>query len=123
MVVLLVLATEAHSFALFRCEFTGVARTACCCCPGTEEAEDNATISRACCCSVEQVDASMPTGTQGPQSPTQHVAAPALWMPELRLPAVHVLPPQPPPSAGMRRYAERTRAGPSLIIVHRRLLI
>ncbi|HKO93681.1 MAG TPA: hypothetical protein VJU61_21155 [Polyangiaceae bacterium] len=123
MVVLLVLATEAHSFALFRCKFTGLARTACCC-PGSEEVEDSATISRACCCSVEQVDASMPAGAQGPQSPAQHVvAAPALWLPELRLPTVRMLSLQPPPSAGMRRYAERTRAGPSLIIVHRRLLI
>jgi hypothetical protein len=121
MVVLLIVGTQARSFALFRCELTGVALTACCC-PG-EEGQESAAISRACCCSVEHFEARLPTGSTAPQTVAHLPYAPQSWqlmplVPELRAAVM-----RQPQSAGMRRYAERTRAGPSLTIVHRRLLI
>jgi hypothetical protein len=121
LVLLLLAGTQSRSFALFRCGYTGVALTACCC-PGAEEAETTPQISRACCCNVEQVEGSLPTAAQTPQTSMPLATAP-LCLPEIRRSAGRVVIVEPLPSTGMRRYAERTRAGPSLTIVHRRLLI
>src|SRR5687767_9019799 len=43
-------------FQLWRCRSDGVARTSCCCPtkPGTQQAEQRLTISRARCCDLEQ---------------------------------------------------------------------
>ena len=43
-------------FQLWRCRFDGVARTSCCCPtkPGTQQAEQRLTMSRARCCDLEQ---------------------------------------------------------------------
>lgn len=121
MVVLIVAGTQARSFALFRCELTGTALSTCCC-PGEEEHESPA-ISRACCCSMEQVDASVPTGSTAPETFANLSYAPQAWLATPVVPAWRPVAVREPQSAGMRRYAQRTRAGPSLVIVNRRLLI
>lgn len=121
MVVLLVAGTQARSFALFRCELTDTALSTCCC-PGAEE-QESASISRACCCSVEQVEASLPTGSPAPEKFADVSYVPHAWQPTPVVPTWRAVAVRQHQSAGMNRYAERTRAGPSLIIVNRRLLI
>jgi hypothetical protein len=121
MVVLLMAGTEARSFALFRCALTGAALSTCCC--PAEEVQESAAISRACCCGVEQVEASLPTGFTAPETFAHLSYAPQAWRPTPVVPTGRAVAVREPQSAGMRRYAERTRAGPSLIIVNRRLLI
>jgi hypothetical protein len=110
-----------RSFALFRCAYTGQARTVCCC-PAHEQME-GATLSQSCCCSVEQVDASLPAGTIAHDKLASFASAPPALppAPPLSLRALRVA--DAPPALRPLRHALETRAGPPLIIMHRRLLL
>lgn len=123
-VLLLLLGTlNARSFALFRCVYTGTAQSACCC-PAAERAEDagKPLVNKADCCRIEQVAASLPAGA--PSALEFHKSQPPLLLGSLRFP-----PPRPVAVEPVyrlcidARFALRTRAGPPLTIVHRRLLI
>lgn len=124
-VLLLLLATQARAFALFRCEYTGTARTACCCpSEAATQAPTTSVLSKACCCHVERVEASLPPSAAAPHQ-LAHLAPPhaiLLAAPSVRPAATAITPLH---DAEPSRYVERTRAGPKtpLIIVHRRLLI
>jgi hypothetical protein len=122
--VLIVLAgTQARSFALFRCQFTGTA-SASCCCPSVEAklTETHAALSKACCCQIEKVDAKLPPSSSISTQLAQLSPGPALLL-VAPAPAkfVSLVPLQP--NERMIRCSRRTRAGPPLTIVYRRLLI
>ncbi len=113
----------ARSLALFRCVYTDVALTSCCC-RGHESAGEAAELARGSCCEAEPVDASLPAGSPGPERVAASIEAPPLSA----LSALSALLPAPriayaPPALRPLRHAVQTRAGPSLIIVHRRLLL
>jgi hypothetical protein len=124
MLTLLSAAQPAQSFALFRCVYTGTALGTCCC-PGADSVHEDpaSTLSKASCCSVEHIASSLPAGAI-----ESHKLAPAL-APHVRLlpalyPASEAFAQTRAPIAMKRlRSADPPRAGPPLIIAHRRLLI
>lgn len=121
---LLAAGMPAQSFALFRCQLTGAVLGSCCC-AGDEASHDDAPVSSYApddCCDVERVDASLPAGVVS----TGELAHADFVM--LRLEAPAAAPPRAlsvasERSASRAREPQRSRAGPSLIIAHRRLLI
>lgn len=124
LILMLLVGTQARTFALFRCEYTGATLSSCCCPTAESEHAFTPVLSRGCCCHVETVDGALPAGATNAQA----LSLPALALsfavleidarPALKLTALE-------PNASMTRYAQRTRAGPKtrLTIVHRRLLI
>jgi hypothetical protein len=119
---MLLLAGGRGSLELFRCEYTGVVQASCCCPEHDAQSDGVPILSRACCCRIEHLDASLPAGMAG-SSKLIGAASPLLICS-----ASSVLPP-PRLSPSLRayripeRHRERTRAGPPLTIAHRRLLI
>jgi hypothetical protein len=124
MLALLVAAQPAQSFALFRCVYTGTALESCCC-PGADPIHDDATekLSKTSCCSVEHIDGSLPAGA------TESHKLVSAALPQVRpLPALHpaseaLFQTRAPIATKRLGLAEQPRAGPPLIIAHRRLLI
>lgn len=111
----------ARSLALFRCVYTRVALTSCCC-RGHEGGSQQAELARASCCEVEAVDARLPAASPGPERVAVS-EAPLLALHALAAPAPVLRSAYAPPALRPLRHVLQTRAGPPLIIVHRRLLL
>lgn len=114
----------ARAQTLFRCAYTDVVMTSCCC-PSTEQpADSHPVLSRACCCTIESVSSSLSVGVSVPKAPceaAQTVAA-MVAIPYEQGPGISALAPRTPNLPALR-YRESSRTGPPLVIVHRRLLI
>lgn len=115
----LVLGGRVSAEALFRCEITQTVHASCCCPAGA--GTRGPALSRACCCERVEADVSLPAGSlhmDGHFAPAEHVAAVVLamgfWLP-------WVVSSQEPPAWTPERT--QARAGPSLVVLHRRFLI
>jgi hypothetical protein len=107
--------------SLFLCEVTESVY-ATCCCPAARELPHDA-VTRSCCCDRVEVHSSVPSGAlhqdgQPPQHAQALASVGAVWF-------------GAPPSLAHQRYlpptwirsSTRARAGPSLVVLHRRFLI
>jgi hypothetical protein len=111
-------------FQLWRCRFDGVARTACCCPtkPGTQQAEQRLTMSRARCCDLEQhqIDRDPAEAARGQATRLSDLLAAATSAvsvsPLLLVPTTSVAPAHPP--AG-----DAPPAGRSLVLQKQSFLI
>ena len=56
LVPLLLIGSSAFGYSRYRCRFDSVARETCCCPAPDEDAPENATLGRACCCDVERLE-------------------------------------------------------------------
>lgn len=121
--VLLAVGSPAQSWALFRCQYTGAVLSSCCCSDDDFGARERpASVSRAHCCRVERVEASLPSGVATPEKLDPPPLAWRPWpLPSLPAPSVVRVASWRPPRPF--RFGGPTRAGPSLNIVHRRLLL
>jgi hypothetical protein len=122
--VLLLVSAQApgSSFALFRCAYTGVVLTSCCCAASELPDSTAPVLSKRDCCAVQHIDTSLPAGARSVQTISFAPSTPCLLLPPLRAPrsylGVVALATTRP-----TRQRERSRAGPSLTIVNRRLLL
>lgn len=107
--------------ALLRCEATRTVHASCCC--PAEGAPSVASITPAPCCTLVQVDSTLPSGSL--HAPSE-VAPPVLaaHQPAWRGFAPLLEPTKPVHvSPQLRPLPPRTRSGPSLIVLHRRFVI
>ena len=121
---LLAAGAPAQSLELVRCQFTG-ALIERCCCTAADVADDTSVASYAPddCCELERVEASLPTGVTSPSE----LSAAGCVLTRVSV----VLTPRALRASRLvatraearDREPQRSRAGPSLIIVQRRLLI
>jgi hypothetical protein len=116
----LLLGGSARAQALFKCEYTKVVYTACCC-PSTQET--GPALDRACCCEHIEAQGALPLGSvRGDATPAPVYLAP------VRISGLHLEPAPPlhrrdPPPMASKPLPVLARAGPSLIVMHRRFLI
>ena len=119
--VLLSGAVGGASSVLFTCKYTKVASTACCChTRGSESAA--AELSRGSCCDITTVETALPVASVNAQLSLVGLS-PFVWVQQA--PAA-----TPQPELYTHRATlpallrnEQPRAGPSLVILHRRFLI
>ena len=116
----LLVAGDARASSTLRCEFSGMALAACCCPEARADADGTPVLARACCCAFEHADIDLPVGA--PLALESWVPSTLAPVPRLSVPrassaiATRARPRQ-------RRLEAYARAGPSLVIVHRRLLL
>lgn len=117
----LFLGSSSGTEALFRCRATQLVETSCCC--PNSDILGTAEISPSCCCERVQLDSALPTGAlHGDGHPVAEGFGPVVRRATAReLFAVAEAPPQDPRGLALERG--RARAGPSLVILHRRFLI
>lgn len=120
-IALTVLVAPKADASVFRCAYTDLVMSACCC-PSAEQPVEP-TLSRGSCCKVEHVSSALPSANVdaiklrlGLQ---RWVAAPV----DLAPPPLASVVASVPTHASTFRYSAPPRAGPSLTIVYRRLLI
>jgi len=117
----LFLGSSPSAQALLHCRVTQVVHTSCCCPSG--DMPSAPAMSPSCCCDRVQIDATVPAGSL--QSEAHHALANLGPVARLGLSfGAYALSATPRPDPkGRLTEQTRARAGPSLIVLHRRFLI
>jgi hypothetical protein len=126
--VSLLLFLSAGEFArgseLLRCELSGLVLSDCCCPSADHDGSAPPSLSQACCCKLEkQASTTSPSDSATRSMPE----GPRVLVSVIHKTALSATSPrQAQPDAqhgGFSRYTAPPRAGPPLVIAHRRLLI
>jgi hypothetical protein len=108
-------ASTASAFSLYRCRHDQIARARCCCPPSQADDSATPTLTRAVCCDVQTVQV-----TRAPSTTSDSQGQPALLHAAL---ASFVVLPLPRVAAMPRAPLTRAAIGPPILLLKQSLLI
>jgi hypothetical protein len=119
LLVPLLLASRTPASTLYACASMGSVQAECCC--PHSASEQQTSISRSCCCELRTFATALPSASLRSESPAPVLVA--RWFEPGRLERLHVIEHVSLSSGVTRVQTVESRAGPSFVILHRRLLI
>jgi hypothetical protein len=118
----LLLAGRGPASTLYACAAMGSVQAECCC-PDFAAESGPAQLSRSCCCERVTLASVLPSASLRAEWPAPVVSVLVRWLEPAAPRRARLVGPVPLASGVARARTVESRAGPSVVILHRRLLI